>query len=145
MEPVLHPDVDLVEEVAGHVGAHGEEHEPDDDVGQPARGQPEHGDEEHEDEKGEADVALGPEHEHGEGPGHEDRSQGTGVEDEAVAEPVGGDGEELPLLGEVRGEEDTEGQLGQLHRLSTQGPDVDPELHRGARGADGQAQMGDER
>ena len=51
----------------------------------------------------------------------------AGVEDQPVAEPSRGDREELPLLGEVGGEEDAEHDLADLDRLELERPDLDPQ------------------
>ena len=64
---------------------------------------------------------------HGEAPGHQDRDEGPGVEDQAVAHPGGRDRQQLLLLGEVGGEEDAQQDLGHLDRLELDRPDVDEE------------------
>ncbi len=65
----------------------------------------------------------------------------AGVEHQAVADAQGGYRQHLALLGEVRGEEDAQRQLGQLDGLAVDGPDADPQ----ARAVVVLAQVGDER
>ena len=53
--------------------------------------------------------------------------QRAGVEDEAVAQPGGRDGEQLLVGREVRGEEDAQQELGELDRLEAQAAEVHPQ------------------
>ena len=120
----------LAEVPAGHVGADGEQDDAEDQVAGAAGGDPQHADEQGEQQGGEADVVLEAHHPDGEDPGQKDGDQGPGVEDQPVAEPGGGDGQQLPLLGEVGGEEDAQHDLGQLDRLELELSDLDPQPGR---------------
>ncbi len=130
--------------MAGHHHPGAEEDHPEEQVAGPAGGRPEHGDEEHEDQHCEADVLLHCQDQHAEAPDQHDGAEGTGVGDEAPAQPGRRDGEQLLLLGEVGGEEDDEEDLGELHRLARDRADVDPQAHVLVVGAHGVAEVGDE-
>ena len=119
--------MDLAEEVGGEDGADGEEHEPEDQVADPAGGDPEQADEEGEEQGGEADVVLQADDHHGDAPGHQDGDERSGVEHEPVAEAGRGDGQQLLVGGEVGGEEDAEEDLGELDRLELEAAEVDPQ------------------
>ena len=117
IEPFVHPEMDLAEEVGGKDGADGKEHEPEDQVADPAGGDPEQADEEGEEQGGEADVVLHADDHHGDAPGHQNGDERSRVEHEPVAQAGRGDRQQLLVGREVGGEEDAEEELGEFDRV----------------------------
>jgi hypothetical protein len=63
----------------------------------------------------------------GERPSQHDGHQGSGIEEQPIAQPGGGNGQELAFLREVRREEYAEHDQAQLHRLELDGAEMDPQ------------------
>ncbi len=88
----------------------------------------------------EPEVVLGQEDEQGQSPHSEDGSEVAGIEHEETAHPPRRFAEQVGPLDQDRGEEDGEGQLGDLTGLEVERADVNPE----AGAVDVLAQMGEQ-
>jgi hypothetical protein len=131
----------MTERLPRHPRRDAEHHGADRQVGRPGGGHPEHHDEEGEEQQGRAEVAFGHHHHDGQAPRHQHRTEVLRIGQVQRAEAERPHGQQLALLDEVRGEEDGQGDLGQLTGLE---PDR-AEAHPDARPVDGSTHTGDQR
>ena len=141
VEPDVDARLDVVEQAPRHVGGGAEHQQADQEVARPLGGDPHDDDEEGEEQQRRAEVALA-DHDHdGDAPGDEDRQQVAGFGEAQRADLPGAGGEQLAVVGEVGGEEDRQGELGELAGLEVDRPEVDPD----AGAADAEAEPRHER
>ena len=131
----------MVEQPPRHERRAEEHGGPEEEVDHTLGGHPQHHDEEGEEQQRRAEVALGDHHEHGECPRRQDRQHGPGFGEVERADLPRPAGDQLAIIGEIAGEEDGEGQLGELAGLEVDRPDAHPDAGAGERAAD----TGDER
>ena len=123
------------------VGGAGEHHEADQQVGDAFGGDPQHHDEQREEQQRRAEVLLGHHHDDGEPPRQHDRRDVARFGEVERADLPRGRGDQLATVGEVGGEEDGEGDLGELAGLEVDRPEADPD----PRAVDVAAEAGNER
>ena len=117
VQPGFHPHPDVAEVAVGGQSPAGEQRQSRGRVGVAAGGGEEHGGEHHEDQQRGAQVALVDEHReaHPEGQQHREQLAGLGEAERAQAAGHGGQGP--APVGQVRGEEGDDQQLGRLSGL----------------------------
>ena len=139
----VEPEVDALLEVRerrqGEGDGDAEEQQADGDPGHPLGGDVEHRDEEAEEEQRRAEVLLEDEDEQREHPRDEDRAEVAAAREGEAEDPLAGEREHVAGLHEVAGEEDREGDLGELARLEVERPEADPDLRAVDRPADDRA------
>jgi hypothetical protein len=130
VEPGLHPQPHVAEQLVGDVGAAGEQREPDEQPRRPLGGDVEHHDEDAEEQQRGAEVA--PAHEHREDwrPRPAARPEVTAAGQVEPGEPASGQRQRVALLHEVAGEEGRSAAASRPRWAGRYRPDRDP--HAGA-------------
>ena len=105
----------------------GEQQQPDHQVARPLGRHPHHHDEQGEEQQRRAEVLLGDHHDHGEAPGERDRQQVAQLGEVERPDPPASGGDQLAVIGEVAGEEQRQGDLGELTGLEVDRSEADPD------------------